>query len=438
MKKKNKAKSPLAAPPAATSVLAAVVCVIIGLAVGFIILLIIDVDSAWSDGLSRILKGGFYMSPIGIGREIASAAPLIMTGLSVAFAFKTGIFNIGVAGQYTVGAFGAIFCAIVLKMPWWACLLGASVFGALWGMIPGIFKVTLNINEVLTSIMFNWIGLYAVNTLMYGSGTSVMYNAMTTKTWTILSKNADGAIPDMGLAQFFSNKSTTIAIFLAMIVAIIIYVILDKTTFGYELKACGFNKNAAKYAGINEKKNIVLSMMISGALAGFGAGLYYLSGAGEWSPQDSTSLPGVGWNGISVALLASSNPIGCIFSALLISHITTGGSFMTAMIYPPEIADIVTGVIVYLCAFSMLFKEKIISLLFRKVKKAEIESAALPDADEPDESIPPPGGTGEPPNTAESEAAPDADMAEEGGPAEKWSDSEEAPPNEDGGEGDEK
>ena len=375
MKKGKNISSPrIGVSGSLSSVFAAVICILIGLVIGFLILLFIDKEHVWTDGFSRILLGGFYMKPIGLGQQIASTAPLIMTGLSVAFAFKTGIFNIGVAGQYTLGAFGALFCALVLKMPWWACLIGAAAFGAFWGMIPGIFKATLNVNEVLTAIMFNWIGLYGINTIIYGSGSGIMYNANTTKSHAIRTINADGLIPDLGLATKFGNRSTTIAIFIAILVAIIVWVIISRTTFGYELKACGFNKNAAKYAGINEKKNIILSMTISGALAGFGAGLYYLSGVAEWSPLDSTSLPAMGWNGISVALLASSNPIGCIFSALLISHLTTGGSFMTAIIYPPEIASIVTGCIVYLCAFSMLFKEKIIKLIFSR-KRPE----ALPD-----------------------------------------------------------
>jgi len=379
MKKKTKISSPrLDISGSLSAVMAAVICVLIGLVIGFLILFFINKEHVWTDGFSRILLGGFYMNPIGVGQQIASAAPLIMTGLSVAFAFKTGIFNIGVAGQYTLGAFGALFCALVLKLPWWACLIGASAFGAFWGMIPGIFKATLNVNEVLTAIMFNWIGLYGVNTIIYGSGSGIMYNANTTKTLAIRTVNADGLIPDLGLAAKFANRSTTIAIFLAILVAIIIWVIISRTTFGYELKACGFNKNAAKYAGINEKENIILSMTISGALAGFGAGLYYLSGGAEWSPLDSTALPAMGWNGISVALLASSSPIGCIFSALLISHLTTGGSFMTAIIYPPEIASIVTGCIVYLCAFSMLFKEKIIKLIFRR-KSYEILPDGPPD-----------------------------------------------------------
>ena len=265
-----------------------------------------------------------------VGNMLFRAMPLIMTGLSVGFAFKTGLFNIGAAGQYTLGAYGALYCAIMLKLPWFVCLLVAAILGAIWGAIPGFFKAYFNINEVITSIMFNWIGLYLVNELIYQNGTGPMYDVRNTRTMN-LSKNADYAqsiIPDFGLNKLFQTNSTTIAIFLAAAVAVLIWVVLNKTTFGYELKAVGLNKNAARYAGINEKKNVILSMTIAGALAGFGAGLFYLSGGGEWNPLNSTSLPAMGFNGIATALLANSNPIGTIFSSLFISHISVGGAYL--------------------------------------------------------------------------------------------------------------
>ena len=359
-----------------TSVLAALLCILIGLVVGFIVLLVINPGHAWGDGLVRILKGGFYDAPYGVGKTLANAAPLIMTGLSVGFAFKTGLFNIGAAGQYTLGAYGALYCAIMLKLPWFVCLLVATLFGGIWGAIPGFFKAYLNINEVITAIMFNWIGLYLVNELIYQNGTGPMYDVRNTRTFN-LRKNPDYAqsiIPDFGLNKMFQTNSTTIAIFLAVVVAIIVWVILEKTTFGYELKAVGLNKNAAKYAGINEKKNIVLSMAIAGALAGFGAGLYYLSSVSEWNPLNSTSLPAMGFNGIPVALLASSNPIGTIFSALFISHISVGGSFLSTKYYPTEISDLISGIIIYLCAFSMLFRGKIHALLFKNADKTNVNA----------------------------------------------------------------
>ena len=393
MSKKNNAPRLGNMNTAVSSLLASVVCILIGLAVGFVVLLVLGgitlaqegsafsfselLSTTWQQGFKPIVQGGFYAKAntmgMGVRMEILQAAPLIMTGLSVAFAFKTGLFNIGAAGQYTVGAFFALYSAIILKMPWWACLIMAALGGAVWGAIPGFFKAFLNVNEVITAIMFNWIGLYAVNTMIYQQGYGPMFNLKTTKTFTIKESSPASLLPSFninvdGKGYFGKMFQPTIGIFIAIGVAILIWVIINKTTFGYELKACGHNKDAAKYAGINEKKNIVLSMTIAGALAGLGAGLFYLSGSKEWEPLVSTALPAAGFNGISVALLASSNPIGCIFSAIFISHITVGGGFMFAKLFPSEVADIISGVVIYLCAFSLLFRSSILKLMTKKPK----------------------------------------------------------------------
>ena len=376
------------------SLMASLTCILLGLIIGFIALLVLGwitlaqegsalsfsemLAKTWNSGFKAILSGGFYKTAnamgMGVRSEILQTAPLIMTGLSVAFAFKTGLFNIGAAGQYTVGAYFGLYAALVLHLPWWACLLASALGGAIWGAIPGIFKAFLNVNEVITAIMFNWIGLYGVNTLIYQGGTGVMYNTNTTKTYTIKQISPESLLPTfnvtVGEKGYFGKMFLpTIGIFIAIGVAVLIWVILNKTTFGYELKACGHNKNAAKYAGINDKKNIILSMTIAGALAGLGAGLFYLSGSKEWEPLVSTALPAAGFNGISVALLASSDPLGCIFSALFIAHITVGGGFMDASVFPGEVADIISGVVIYLCAFSLLFKGTILKLLTPKARK---------------------------------------------------------------------
>lgn len=381
----DKKKSPLLAKakPALTSLSSSLLCIILGLLLGYVFLLVLNADKAWSEGFLPVIKGGFnkITEPVLIqsnsnlkflAQEIVEATPLIMCGLSVAFAYKTGLFNIGAAGQYVVGIFGALFCAIVLELPWYLCLLGATLCGAIWGAIPGFFKAYLNVNEVITCIMFNWIGLYGVNTIIYGRGKGAMYFLKTAKTKAIAA-DSPSRIPTklfgVDLAEIFNYKSLGIAILVAIIVAIVIYVVINKTTFGYELKACGHNKFGAKYAGINEKRNIILSMVIAGALAGMGAGLYFLAGAEQYDPQNSTALPAVGFNGIAVALLANSNPIGCIFSGLFLSHITVGGNQMTQSVFPKEIADAVSGVIVYLCAFSMLFKGFISKKIFDRPKK---------------------------------------------------------------------
>lgn len=366
-----------------SGVLAALLCIVIGMLCGLVVLFVINAEHAWGDGFIRILKGGFYDFPYGVGKTLTSAAPLIMTGLSVAFAFKTGLFNIGAAGQYTLGAFGGLYCALVLHLPWYLCLLAATLFGAVWGAIPGIFKAYLNINEVITSIMFNWIGLYLVNEIIYARGTGVMYDARGTRTWKLADNAPAALIPSCGMSELFHTNNTTIAIFLAIAMAIVIWVVLDKTTFGYELKAVGLNKNAARYAGINEKKNIILSMTIAGALAGFGAGLFYLSGGGEWNPLNSTSLPGMGFNGIATALLAASHPIGTVFSSLFISHITVGGAFLPTKYFPTEIADLISGIIIYLCAFSMLFRGFIIKAINRGKQGTNVNAEPAPGGKPP-------------------------------------------------------
>ena len=326
MAKQNKPSLGTTIRQNSSGVLAALMCIVIGLVIGLIALFIINPEHALVDGFWRILQGGFYDFPYGCGKVLTQTAPLIMTGLSVAFAFKTGLFNIGAAGQYTLGAFGALYFAIVLGMPWWVCLLVSAVFGAVWGAIPGIFKAYLNINEVITSIMFNWIGLYLVNEIIYGRGSGVMYDAHNTRTWKLATNAPQAQIPSCGMSELFHTSNTTIAIFLAIIVAIVVWVVLEKTTFGYELKAVGLNKNAARYGG------------------------------GEWNPLNSTSLPAMGFNGIATALLANSNPIGTIFSSLFISHISVGGAYLPTKYFPSEIADLISGIIIYLCAFSMLFR----------------------------------------------------------------------------------
>ena len=361
MAKQNKPSLGTTIRQNSSGVLAALMCIVIGLVIGLIALFIINPEHALVDGFWRILQGGFYDFPYGCGKVLTQTAPLIMTGLSVAFAFKTGLFNIGASGQYTMGAFFSLLCAIQFQMPWYVCLLAY-----------------LNINEVITSIMFNWIGLYLVNEIIYGRGSGVMYDAHNTRTWKLATNAPQAQIPSCGMSELFHTSNTTIAIFLAIIVAIVVWVVLEKTTFGYELKAVGLNKNAARYAGINEKKNVILSMTIAGALAGFGAGLFYLSGGGEWNPLNSTSLPAMGFNGIATALLANSNPIGTIFSSLFISHISVGGAYLPTKYFPSEIADLISGIIIYLCAFSMLFRTLFEKKLIQKkdTANANAEPAA--------------------------------------------------------------
>ena len=339
-----------------TSVLAALLCIVIGMAVGFLVLLAINPAHAWGDGFVRIIKGGFHDAPYGVGKELANAAPLVMTGLSVAFAFKTGLFNIGAAGQYTLGAYGALYCAIMLKLPWFVCLLVAAVLGGLWGAIPGLLKALLNINEVLACIMTNWIAANLVTWLFDIS--SFKNVAESTKTGYIYKTTYNGvATAKMGLDKLFPNSQVNGGILIAIVFAIGVYVMMSKTTFGYQLKACGSNRHAARYAGIADKRNIVLSMAIAGGLSAAGASLYYLSGNTEFFWSTYQSLPGIGFNGIPVAMLASCNPIGIIFTAIFMSTLDISGLQLTNLTaYNEYITNVIIAVIVYLSAFSLVIK----------------------------------------------------------------------------------
>lgn len=312
------------------------------------------------------------------GDMLFRATPLIMTGLSVALAYKTGLFNIGAPGQYLMGTMSAIVVALSLdtsKIPaglvWILAFLTAAVAGALWGCIPGFFKAFLNVNEVITSIMTNWIAANLVTIIFDNS----KFRNMTDygKVGYTLKLNSNGvASPKMGLDKLLGGSNANVGIVIAIVIAIFIYIMINKTTFGYELKACGSNKFAAKYAGMNEKRNIVLSMAIAGALSGIGAALYYLQGDIEFFWNTSMTLPNEGFNGIPVALLAICNPIGTVFAGLFMAYLTISGNQLSAFTpYNEYMASIIVAVIVYISAFSLFFK----GLLDKKKKRADKSSA---------------------------------------------------------------
>lgn len=328
--------------------------ILAGLIVGLIILLITNPSKAWA-GFGKIIAGGFTGGLAGIGDILYYATPILLTGLSVGFAFKTGLFNIGAAGQYMVGQFASVYVALTFTglpslLHWMLATIAGFIVGALWGTIPGLFKAYLKVNEVITTIMFNYIGMYLVNMII--TSTSHLYDLLTARTKNL---PASSNIPKMGLNYIFLGSSVNGGIIIAIVVAIIIYIILNQTIFGYELKACGLNQDACKYAGINEKRSIVFSMMIAGGLAGLGGALAILAGSGNHI-ETIDVLAVNGFNGIPVALLGLSNPIGIIFSALFISHISQGGFYMQLHAFAPEIVDIILSVIIYFSAFALIIK----------------------------------------------------------------------------------
>ncbi len=336
--------------------------ILAGFVFAFIVLLISEPTEA-VNGFVTILKGGFSDGLTGTSRLIYFATPIIMTGLSVAFAFKTGLFNIGASGQFIVGAYVAVHIGVKWtflppSIHWVVALIGAAIAGALWGAIPGILKALANVNEVIASIMTNYIGMYLVNMLVKKNVFDQLRNQSVE-----VAKSA--VIPRLGIG----DSNINYAIIIALIFVIIIYILLEKTTVGYELKACGQNKFASKYAGINEKKNIILAMVIAGLLSGIGGGLMYLYGAGKYIQVLDVIAP-EGFSGISVALFGQSNPFGVFLAGLFIAHIRVGGSNLQLHGYAPEIIDMIIASIIYFGAFALLFKN-LISKIIKKTKKGE-------------------------------------------------------------------
>ena len=390
-------------------VLASLISIIVGLFVGAIVIVIVGLSKdtistqGIVDGVKLIFAGilctgrnaagqltwGFNASAL--GNMLFRATPLVMTGLSVAVANKTGLFNIGAPGQYLVGTMASLMIALGIpstSMPGWAiwmlAFLGGMLAGAVWGAIPGALKAFLNINEVLACIMTNWL---AANIVTWGFDVSNFKNIVeNTKSgyvyntsfgltqvdgaWTYVEGNGV-ATAKLGLDKLFPGSQINAGIVIAILIAIAMYILMNKTTLGYQLKACGSNRHAARYAGINDKRNIVLSMAIAGALAASGASLYWLSGNTEFFWSTYQSLPAAGFNGIPVALLAVNNPIGVIFSGIFMAMLDVVGQNLTGYTaYNEYITDVIISVIVYLSAFSL-----VIQMLLPKIKKADAANA---------------------------------------------------------------
>lgn len=350
------------------SLLVSLLCIVLGLLVGFVVLLIINPAGAW-DSIVEVLKNFLHYNRPNqqmkyLGNTLVKTAPLLMCSLSVLFAYKVGLFNIGAAGQYVIGAGAALYCALALKMPWYVCLAAAIVFGALLGAISGTLKAFCNVNEVISCIMLNWISLYLVNMLL-----STVKDPSSPYTLMISKVNPGALLPSLGLGELFSNnKYVTIAIPLSVLICIGAWVVLEKKKLGYELKATGYNRNAAKYCGMQEKNNLILSMAISGAFAGAGAAFLFLTGFEEWSCTQS-SVPAMGFNGIAAGFLGGLSPIGSIFSSFFIQHITNGGAYVDLTKYSSQISDLISSIIIYLCGFVFFFKFAFNNWLNRRGEK---------------------------------------------------------------------
>lgn len=334
-------------------VLSSVFAIVIGLLVGLVVLLLCNPSQALP-GFFTILTGAFTHGMRGVGQVFYYATPIILTGLSVGFAFKTGVFNIGTPGQFLMGGFGAVYAGIMWDqlgpVHWAVALLASLVLGALWGLVPGVLKAYFNVNVVISCIMMNYIGLYLVNWTVRSY--KPLFNTLRNESKNVA---ATAVIPKMGMDKIFPGSSVNGGILIAIAVVIFIYVLLNKTAFGYELKAVGYNQDAGKYAGINEKRNVVVSMMIAGAIAGLAGGLLYLAGTGKHIEVKDV-LGSEGFTGISVALLGLSHPIGVLFSGLFIAYLTAGGFYLQLFEFSTEIIDIIVAVIIYFSAFALIVK----------------------------------------------------------------------------------
>ena len=385
MKNKNKKSS-----EGLKSLSASLLCIFGGIFVGFVVLVLLSVFNPHIGfaeavrGILIILGGPFSgggNSLFQLGNMLFNATPLILTGLSACIAFKTGLFNIGAPGQYLMGAMVTLLVSLsipsaVVPSPviWLLALVCGTLAGALWGAIPGFFKAYLNVNEVIVCIMTNWIAANVVSWVFNGSK---FINVAESKVNFIMKTEVNNiATATFGLDKIFSGGSVVsyadASIFLAICVAIALYVVMNKTTFGYELKACGYNRDGAKYAGINEKRNLLLAMAIAGGLAAMGASIWCLNGHQDFKWETYQTLPVDGFNGIPAALLAGNNPIGIIFTAIFLKYINVGGSNLAAnTAFNEYVSQLMVAMIVYFSGFA-----RYISMLLSTKKKSlqEIET----------------------------------------------------------------
>ena len=387
---------------ATKKVLASLISIVVGLLVGIVVVVIVGLtketitgQGIW-DGVRLIFAGIFSTgrdaagkltwgyNPQSWGNMLFRAMPLVMTGLSVAVAYKTGLFNIGAPGQYLMGTLASLMIALGIPseivpagLIWVLAFLGGCLAGALWGCIPGLLKAFLNINEVLACIMTNWL---AANLVTWAFDVSNFKNVVeNTKAGYIYKTTFNGvATPKLGLDKIFPGSQVNGGIVVAILIAIAMYILINKTTLGYELKACGSNRHAARYAGINDKRNIVLSMAIAGALSAGGAALYWLSGNTEFYWSTYQSLPATGFNGIPVALLAVNNPIGVVFTAIFMAMLDIVGQQLTGYTaYNEYITDVIISVIVYLSAFSLVIRMLLTSK--RKAGATNVNAESTPE-----------------------------------------------------------
>ncbi|NKE06446.1 MULTISPECIES: ABC transporter permease [Mesobacillus] len=338
------------------------ISIILGLVAGGILMLFIGSNPI--EGYSYLLQGALKNLER-IGNTLATATPLIFTGLSVAFAFRTGLFNIGASGQMLVGGLAATAVALTFDFSrpilLLVMVLAGLVAGALWAFIPGLLKAKFNVHEVVSTIMMNWIAYWTIYYVVPGYFKGEFLETESKK----LAESDTLRTPF--LTEMFDGSYINLGLFFAVIAVIIIAFIIDKTTLGFELKAVGFNRFAAEYAGMKVNRNIILSMLISGALAGVGGVALY---TGNASSIQIGILPAQGYDGIAVALLGANHPVGVFFAAVLFGILYSGTGFMNAMTeIPPELANTIIAIIIYFAATSVMIERLLNKFKAKKSNK---------------------------------------------------------------------
>ncbi len=334
------------------------ISIVVGFAVGAVFLAAVQIDVGAAYGK---LFSSIFANAKSLSYSVVYATPLIILGLSVAFSFRTGVFNIGAEGQFVVGSMAACVVGILVPAPAIVlvplCVLASAVAGAVWGMIVGILKVKWGINEVLSMIMFNWIAFYLSNYIAGLPAIKSEGNAEATKN---VQEAAMILLPKSVISKLGLCNSANWGIFVAILLSIFCYVVIEKTTLGFSLKAVGSNRDAAEYAGINVNRAVLTALGISGAMGGI-AGAMNLLGMGQ-RISIFTAQESYGFQGIIAALIGNSNPLGVFFGGLFYGAIKYGGSRLNLIGAPSEVVNVIMGTVVFFIAISHIFK-------FRKHKK---------------------------------------------------------------------
>lgn len=307
-----------------------------------------------------------------ISEIIVSTIPLVCTGLAVAFAFKTGLFNIGTEGQFLMGGLAAGTVAITMQganfyVVMLMSILAGVIMGGLWASIAGYLKARFNISEVVVTIMLNYTALYFVQFFVpkYIKGSNDVISKV------IADTDGTSYLHNDLIFSIFGNSRLGTDLIFVIISLIIFYILMEKTVFGYELRSVGYNRHASEFVGMKVNRNTVLSMFISGAFAGLGGTLYNMGPVGQ--VVVGTTFPGYGFMGIAVALIGANAALGVLLGALLFGFLAVLTPLLAFVGIPKDIANILIGLIVLFVAAKAMFESKILTDLFTKNKKTKGE-----------------------------------------------------------------